>query len=538
MDRRAFLGLAGLTALGALTGCSTSGGAGKSAADGGVGSLKMPTYVPFAGPKPDFPGNAKGLDPGYLSFPASPVKSVKATPGDGSTITGLTYADGPIPPPMDSNAYWQEANKRLGVTFQLETGNDDGYPTKFNALVAGGDIKDLMWVAPNQGITKIAQLAEAKFADLTPYLSGDAVKAYPNLANLPEMTWLAAIMNGKIWGVPVAYSAFGQVWVGNKKSWEAVGGFGAKNLEEFFGKCQQLTDAKGGKWALESAYVNAVAQINQFFRGANTWRLENGKLTHMFETQEYASAIEFANRLFKAGVFYPDPKVTDIDSKLANGTVAAAVKSGAGWVGTPATPGYGTAWEMEALIPFGHDGGKGVHQLAAGSVGFTGISNKHDEKKVKMLLGVLDYLAAPFGSEEWLFLNFGVEGAQYTKGQGGEPKKTKTGESELYFSGSLKFIAQGPEYLYYPGLNDTTKQIYDAQQQFLEIAQPRPHNGHYSETAIDKGQAITSEFYRVVEDLVTGRQPVSALKGAIDKFRSSGGDKMRKEYEESIAKGH
>lgn len=534
LNRRSFLGLAGLTAAGALTGCSSSspnGTAGTAA-----GPLKMPSYLPFAGPTPDLPGSDKGLDPGYLSFPKTPVKSVKAVPGDGSPVTALTYADGPIPTPMDSNAFWQELNKRMGVTFQLETGNDDAYPTKFQALVASGDIKDLMWVAPNQGLTKIAQLAEAKFADLTPYLSGDAVKEYPNLANIPEMTWLAAVMNGKIWGVPVPYSYFGQVFTGNKKSWDAVGGFTATSIDEFIGKCTQLTDAKGGKWALEPAYVNVVAQFNMCHRGPNGWRLENGKLTHMFESAEYAAALEAGVKAFKAGVFYPDPKVTDIDSKVAQGAVAASVRSGAGWVGAPNTPGYGEVWEMATLIPFGHDGGKGVHNLARGSVGFTGISNKNDEKKVKMLLRVLDYLAAPFGSEEWLFLNYGTEGAQHTKDANGEPTRNKTGETEVIIGDQAKFITQSPEFLYYPGIPETTKAIHTAQQQLLEISQPLVTLGHYSETNIDKGQSITSKFYEFVEDAVTGRRPMTDLKGAIEEFKTSGGDKIRKEFEESIAK--
>ncbi|GAA0913996.1 hypothetical protein [Nonomuraea longicatena] len=538
LDRRSFLGLAGLTAAGVLTGCGSSDGGGSGAAGSKAGAasgpLKMPTYVPFAGPTPDLPGNAQGLDPGYLKFPASPVKTVPNVPGDGSTVTALTYYDGPVVPTMDGNSFWQEVNKRLGVTFQLDTGNDEGYPTKFNTIVAGGDIKDLMWVAPNQGLTKVAQMAEALFADITPYVSGDAVKEFPNLANMPEMTWLASVMNGRIWGVPVAYSYFGQVYQGNKERWDSVDGFTAKSPDELLEKFKQLTDAKGGKWALEPAYVNAVAQFNQIFRGANVWRLEGGKLTHMFETPEYASALEMATKAFKAGVFYPDPKITDIASKVAEGTVAAQVVSGAGWVGTPNNPGYGDVWELTTLIPFGHDGGKGVHQLARGSVGFTGIK-KGEEKRVKMLLKVLDFLAAPFGSEEWFFLNYGVAGTHHNM-EKGAPVKTKEGEPLLGFGNQLKFMAQSPEFLYYPGKDETTKAIHTAQQQLLEISVPSPILGHYSETNVDKGQSLTSKVYEFVEDVVAGRRSQTEMSGVVGEWKSNGGDKIRQEFEESIAK--
>ena len=39
-------------------------------------SAALPTYVPFSGPKPDFPPSADGVVPaGYLTFPSNLVKS-------------------------------------------------------------------------------------------------------------------------------------------------------------------------------------------------------------------------------------------------------------------------------------------------------------------------------------------------------------------------------------------------------------------------------------------------------------------------------
>lgn len=190
---------------------------------------------------------------------------------------------------------------------------------------------------------------------------------------------------------------------------------------------------------------------------------------------------------------------------------------------------------MTTFIPFGHDGGKGVHNLARGSVGFTGISNKNDEKKTKMLLKVLDYLAAPFGSEEWFFLNYGVAGTHHEM-KDGAPVKTKAGETETQFSYQLKFMTQSPEYLYYPGMDETTKAVHKAQEDLLAISQVSPVLGHYSETNTDKGQSLTSKVYEYVEDAVTGRRPLTEFKSVVEEWKNGGGDKIRKEFEESIAK--
>ena len=51
------------------------------------------------------------------------------------------------------------------------------------------------------------ELLRAKFADLTEHLSGDAVKEYPFLANLPTESWRTCVFNGGIYGLPVPRAA-------------------------------------------------------------------------------------------------------------------------------------------------------------------------------------------------------------------------------------------------------------------------------------------------------------------------------------------
>jgi len=98
MNRRTLIIRTSLLALGAMgaslvEACapaapSTPAAGGAPAAAGG--SLKLPTYVPFEGPKPDLPGNPQGLDPAFFKFPTDLIKSVATPPGDGSTITAIT----------------------------------------------------------------------------------------------------------------------------------------------------------------------------------------------------------------------------------------------------------------------------------------------------------------------------------------------------------------------------------------------------------------------------------------------------------------
>ena len=57
---------------------------------------------------------------------------------------------------------------------------------------------------------------------------------------------------------------------------------------------------------------------------------------------------------------------------------------------------------------------------AQASTGIAAIPAKvgKDKERVKELLRVIDYLAAPFGCEEWVFLNYGHEGVHHMMQRG------------------------------------------------------------------------------------------------------------------------
>src|ERR1051326_1075261 len=143
-------------------------------------SLALPTRVPIQGAPPDLPGSADGLvDPGYINYPANPFKAVAEKPGTGGDVTVATWTLGPPPAPLDSNALSQEVNKQLGVTLKLNINSQVDYQSgKLATLIAGDDLPDILYIAPGTALNGLPQFLQAKCADLTQYLSGDAVKDY------------------------------------------------------------------------------------------------------------------------------------------------------------------------------------------------------------------------------------------------------------------------------------------------------------------------------------------------------------------------
>ncbi|OIV37339.1 hypothetical protein BIV57_11380 [Mangrovactinospora gilvigrisea] len=526
----AAVGLPALSACGGSA-ASGSGGAAKSA------KTKLPVYAPGKTATPDIAGQLGGVDPVYLRYPANPVKSVASAPGDGKPISVLTETWTTPMPSGSSNQYLAELNKRLGSTLDMTVTQDvgDGYLGKFNSIIAGGQIPELVWFPPNQGLQKVPQLLQAKFHDLTPYLSGSAVKKYPNLAGLPTYSWKTSVIDGKIAGVTVTQGHLGQVYVVNADFWKPVGGATFTSADDFFNKCKELLDAKRKKYVLEPFYPNAVHMFGEWYGAPNGWRNEGGKLTANYETDEYLAAIEFAVKCRQANLFWPDVNVADASTKVQGGQQLGAYVEAqpSALVATP-----NLSWPADVIIPFPAHAGAKVHfDLNYGSIGFTAISNQVDKARIPTLLNVMNYLAAPFGTEEHLFLHFGIEGRDWARTKDGDVKSTAQGQSEAVTTYSpVGTFTQGPSATYAPGAPARAKHTYQVEKQLAAMAWSNPVNGLYSDTYTNKGAELSTTMSTLLVDVVAGRKKISDWKAGVKTWRSQGGDAMRHEYEQALAK--
>src|SRR5579871_3382826 len=144
-----------------------------------VAGVVLPTFVPAMGPKPDLPSTSPGVDDAYLSFPrASLYKAVQQPPGQGGDVNVLSLSFYPPFTPLEQNPALQEINRQLNATLRLNFAAPTDYLTRFNTTIAGGNLPDLLMLGI---IPNAAEFLQSQCADLTSYLSGDAVKDYPNL---------------------------------------------------------------------------------------------------------------------------------------------------------------------------------------------------------------------------------------------------------------------------------------------------------------------------------------------------------------------
>jgi len=501
--------------------------------------------TPTAG---SYPSLAPNVPDAYTTLPAG-FTSVSAVPGKGGKVNAFLIGYNPPVPGRTSNKYWQELEKRLGATFEPTITPAASYVEKLAAIVASGDIPDLTLLQLEYAPDQNRLMLQGAYTDLTPYLTGDALKTYPNLARFPAALWKNVARKGKIYGVPVP-NLIAQNTLMFRQDWAEKVGYGQmKNAEDFlncmvaFAKNDPDGNGKTDTYGLGSNGSSAfsVSAFLHMFRVPNTWRKNaDGTLTHMIETDEYKQAVTFMKRLYDAGGFHPD--ITTIATQQSrdgfNGSKIGAYNDGLTALATtaglrakikPLTP---TA-NVTAWIPPGFDGGKASFHTFPGynSVAVIPAKVGKDAERAKELLHVIDYFAAPLGSQEWLFLKNGIQGAHYNPGPDGSPVRTDLGSVEI---GDLATIMTNLVVFYYPDTPDVGPYLQGVTKDLLALGVDNPIVGLFSQTDAAKIGEL-SQFNRDnLTSLVAGRDPLSAYDSWVQGWRSRGGDQIRKEYQDAL----
>jgi putative aldouronate transport system substrate-binding protein len=491
-----------------------------------------------------------GVPDAYTKLPI-PFKTVNAVPGKGSKVTAFLIAYLAPPPARDQNKYWQELEKRLGVTFDPILQPADGYPEKLAALTAGGNLPDLVFIVPEQVPIQYSIIKQGAYTDLTPYLNETARKEYPNVARFPAYLWKNSAVGGKAYGVPRPNLPINAPihW---RKDWAEKFGLGSpKNADELADVLTKFTkndpdgNGKNDTFALHfiAQFAFGVPFFQQMFRVPNLWRKNtDGTLTYFNETDEFKQTLAYMKRLYDAGVYHPNTATgnrTERKDFITSGKVGGIMDSIVNFTG-PSPNGFrDTARQLSdpkanvvPLIPMGFDGGKATVDLASGFFGFPVIPATvgKNQDRVKELLRVVDYFAAPFGSEERNFLDYGIEGVHHTVKPDGTRVKNDLGNTEL---GDLATLSGGLT-TYYSILPGDVQDLQNATRDLVALGQENPVLGLYSPTDSAKGGELNQLRIDRIVAIVTGRDPLSAVDQYVKDWKSRGGDQIRKEYQDAL----
>jgi putative aldouronate transport system substrate-binding protein len=537
LRRRSLLKFAGAGALATVAGPVLAGcGSGPSGGVGNAGTnvVPWPAYVPFDGPKPDAPGDKTGVQPLYLDYPQNLVRSVPEAPGDGSDVTAMVITYGAPPKALEGNRFWQAVNKALNVNLKVVVVPDAEYGQKMTTLMASGDDLPDIIMFSNLQLPRSHEFIQSRCADLSDFVGGDAVKDYPGLANIPTYAWQGmGRIGGRIYGVPLERPKPGNSLYLNRTVLRQAGVPVEWGTEEFLGALTRLSgDRRWGIGGSKSVFgsFGSIAYHAGSLGAPNAWELRDGQFVSTLTTPAFEEALGVMRRLAEKGAYHPDSltlSATDVKTFWYNGSVL-SLTDGFGAV-AEALSGINRRFEFDLARPYGPNA---TPWQSAGIFGYVTFK-KASADRIKLLLRVSNYLSAPFGTSEYELVNYGVEGAHFTKDAAGI-KTTDLFKVENNVNLPIKYLGAAPAVLHLPGHPEAAKAVHEWEKAVLPKSVPDPEAGLRSATRTSKGAELTRTVGDAIGAIVFGRRPVSAWKDAVTQWRQAGGDKVAEE----LAKEH
>lgn len=532
--------LAGAVAL-VASGCSGSSGSGSAAKKGGA--VAVPKHVPVAPVPGEIKARYAGLPNAYARIPQPLRKAWPAKPGNGGSMSIFTIIWGPPAPPVQKNPYWQQMNDKLGLELKMIWGPSDSYEAKLATLLASGDLPDVTALLPNP--TSDKALRQGAFADLSEFLSGDKMKDYPNLSNnTPEQAWKDTLIDGRVMGVTNPVPAVDTVFP-YRGDWAAKIGFSkspadAAELKEFFTAIPKAIGKVNGHtpYGIGAFPGPVMGLVNAMFRTGPEWRSEGGKLVNRLDTEEYEAAIAWCREVWAGGGFHPDALALDAQEIKAIGMFESGqlgiMKSGLMYPFTVSSPLYPIRQKNPGIVPLlppGHDGGEAAWVKTTGWFSRWGISAKaaKDPAKVEAILRCLDFLNASFGTEEYMFNRFGIEGRHYHYNAKGEPIPVDDANLQAELGG----LGQYPHGYYFPGNPNGYKEAIAYAEAMMKNAVDDPIGSVPSSVADRVNGVLEKITTDYLNQIVSGRRPMSDLQKCREEWHKRGGDELRADLEKS-----
>ena len=512
------------------------------------GAVPMATPINEVGSDGHYPSGDPAVPDAWTKMP-EPFKATEGKPGSGDEVTALVLTYSQPPAQKKDNPYWQGLEERLGITWTPTLVPFASYGEKVTAVIASGDMPDFFYLNFTQTPAPLQKFVlDGAFLDLTDYLTGDALQEYPNLASFPDYMWESTKMNGRIYGVPTPDRRPGKVPAFRTDWSEILIGKRPENADEAYealvGMSKNDPDGNGSEdtWGI-SKYGTGwdVGLFHQMFNVPPLWRVtDDGQFEVQYGLEEYRMAVEFMRKLYEGGAYHPDAAAMGFEEARN------LFRTGRTGLHNDGSQIYGPTGALtdirkyapdaivENLIPFNHDGGPGITYHGAGTFGYTAIPySVEDDDRIRELLRILDWFSSPFGSEEWIYKNYGEEGTHFEYNENGFPVgkdalDQQNGGLTGYMGGSIlvNWNADQPELA--PLETDEQRAIY-------EIGVDNPARYLYSPTMIENSGLMFQAVTDILNEIVVGRKDVSAVDELYQAWQDKGGEKAAEEYAEALA---
>lgn len=349
-------------------------------------------------------------------------------------------------PDLEGEELYEKMKKDFGIEWDITWVSSSDYATKFQTVLASGDIPDVV-VSTNLLDPVLNQsIADGMFADLTDYL-GDFSK-YPNLIKYStENAFNYVKYNGKIMGIPRNRAAL-EMLIYVRKDWMDKFGYTVDQIKTVWDWKDMIVDIArrdpdgNGKddtvgfaafgYNLSDGYLSD--NMASAFGAYNAQKDEDGGMYYFELTDGWIDYIQFAHELYKEGAVSKEFSVLSLSE--ANDMFTAGLAVSFCRTGTWAWS-YEDNWkknlglENAEVIGLPYLKGTNNNTTAVQTTGVYGayfINSELDDYKVRKLLNFYDKTC----NEEWhTYAFYGIEGRDYEIGADGTKVATEYGVNNV-----------------------------------------------------------------------------------------------------------
>ncbi|WP_251551555.1 extracellular solute-binding protein [Neobacillus muris] len=415
------------------------------------------------------------------------------------------------------------------------------------AAIASGDMTDIVslptTLTTNSSVRQA--LKSGVFWEVSKYLDD-----YPNLKKISEDRREAASIEGNLYGVPFQKD-FARGGLLIRKDW--LDNLGLKvptNLDELYEVAKAFTeddpdgngkdDTFGWSDRNELRY-GSFKTLASYFGVPNGWAVDkNGKFTPEHETKEYKETMDYSRKLYKNGYLDKDFAVTSKDDQLqkfAQGK--AGIYAGLISITQLKNMASGINNKIEIVPQNKIAGPDGEYRIWSEGNGVNGLLAfpKSAVKTEAELKRVLQFVNDMMNEDVFMLMTGGIKETHYTIDENGAYKIL---DNPLWQKDVQGFSGSRPSEITYKLKDaDPDKQLVnDMISENDEISIMDPTVPLESATATERGTELQKIIIDATIKYIMGEIDEKGFDAEVKKWKESGGDQMKKEYEEAYKKAN
>jgi putative aldouronate transport system substrate-binding protein len=145
---------------------------------------------------------------------------------------------------------------------------------------------------------------------------------------------------------------------------------------------------------------------------------------------------------------------------------------------------------------------------------------------------LLNYVSAPFGTQEYLTMWYGIERVEFQFDENHNPVVSQKGQTDLFIP--WPNVGAAPSVLYNASSADYARVMSKDIAVIQGMGIQNPVVGLYSQTNAQRAASLNQKMGDGLLAIIFGRAEMSSYDQLVQDWRSQGGDQIRTEFQQAL----